>query len=159
MRFFKIICFIDIIKSSSTSVFNAFKELKNLAESTDITVKKISNTALTTHTSAKKSTYDANFTSKEDIQFMANELAKTKINVNIPQIKFYTSKLMNKLASKKYTSDKYLHVSNVLNEMNNTLVNLANDLVKYVALISSVFVLVIDWIKTGFPPPITRFPI
>ena len=118
--------FLDIIKTSSTTVFNAFNNLKQLAESSDITIKNISNTNISSYTVENISTINANFISKEDIQFVANELQKTKLNVNIPQIKFYTNKVMNKLASKKYTSDKYLYTSSVLNEMNNSLVTLAN---------------------------------
>ena len=118
--------FLDSIHESSTNVFRAFNTLKQLAESSDITVNKTTNTELRTYTSNLVSSYNANFTSKEDIQYVANELSKTKLNVNISQIKYYTNKVMTKLSAKKYTSDKYLYVSNVLNEMNNTLVNLAN---------------------------------
>ena len=118
--------FLDSIHESSTNVFRAFNTLKQLAESSDITVNKTTNTELRTYTSNLVSSYNANFTSKEDIQYVANELSKTKLNVNISQIKYYTNKVMTKLSTKKYTSDKYLYVSNVLNEMNNTLVNLAN---------------------------------
>ena len=129
--------FLDIIKTSSTSVFNAFSNLKTLAESSDITIKNTNKTDLVLY-SNDTTVYDANFTSKEDIQFVANELQKTRLNVNIPQIKFYTNKIMNKLSSKKYTSDKYRYVSEILNEMNNTLVNLANVLSQGERFISSI---------------------
>ena len=118
--------FLEAIKDSSTTVFRSFNTLKQLAESSDIITQKIHNTKPKTYINKLIPSTDANFTSKEDIQFLANELNKTKLNVNIPQIKFYTTKIMNKLNSKKYTSDKYLYVSNVLNEMNNSLVTLAN---------------------------------
>lgn len=118
--------FLEAIKDSSTTVFRSFNTLKQLAESSDIITQKINNTKPKTYINKLIPSADANFTSKEDIQFLANELNKTKLNVNIPQIKFYTTKIMNKLNSKKYTSDKYLYVSNVLNEMNNSLVTLAN---------------------------------
>ena len=130
--------FLDIIKTSSTTVFNAFSNLKQLAESSDISVKNIKNTGIVLYTNNFTSVYDANFTSKEDIQFVANELQKTRLNVNIPQIKFYTNKIMDKLARKKYTSDKYLYASTILNEMNNSLITLANVLSQGERFVSSI---------------------
>ena len=104
----------------------------------DISVKNIKNTGIVLDTNNFTSVYDANFTSKEDIQFVANELQKTRLNVNIPQIKFYTNKIMDKLARKKYTSDKYLYASTILNEMNNSLITLANVLSQGERFVSSI---------------------
>ena len=53
---------------------------------------------------------------------------RTKINVNMSQLKLYTNKLTEKLMKNTYSNKDYNYMDMVINNLNNSLISLANTL-------------------------------
>ena len=117
--------FVDNIKDASTTVFNNFKMLKNLVESSSVQASNSSNVAFEL-TEEKVYAPSANFTNKDDILFISNELTKSKVNVNLSQIKFYTNKLLEKMNTTKFTEAEHEVIDTTLNNLNTSMITLAS---------------------------------
>lgn len=117
--------FIEEIADANKKVASAFSNLKKLNKDTagKLVVDK---TDIHTYASTESFTISSNFTSKDDIQFIGGEIYKTKANVNMSQIKFYTNEICNMLKTNQFSTDEYKNIGDVLTEMNASLLNLAN---------------------------------
>ena len=117
--------FVENIKDASTTVFNNFKMLKNLVETSSVQVSNSINTSFEL-TEEKIYAPSANFANKDDIIFISNELTKSKVNVNLSQIKFYTNKLIEKMNTTKFTEDEHNAIDTILNNLNTSMITLAS---------------------------------
>ena len=117
--------FIEEISDASKKVALAFSNLKKLNKDT-VGKLIVDKTNVHTYTSTESFVISSNFTSKDDIQFIGGEIYKTKANVNMSQIKFYTNEICNMLKTNQFSTDEYKNIDDVLTEMNASLLNLAN---------------------------------
>ena len=117
--------FIEEISDASKKVALAFSNLKKLNKDT-VGKLIVDKTNVHTYTSIESFVISSNFTSKDDIQFIGCEIYKTKANVNMSQIKFYTNEICNMLKTNQFSTDEYKNIDDVLTEMNASLLNLAN---------------------------------
>ena len=121
--------FVENVNAQSKAVEVCFKKLIDTVNTTTInTLEVIEPISITRTNSIPAHCYNANFNEKTDIIFINREMNRTKVNVNMSQIKLYSNKLLEKLEKNKYDEKTYNHINLVVNNLNNSLITLANTL-------------------------------